>query len=47
MDGTATAEFIAKYGWTSPDFEHILERLSEVPMDIESIYSAEKTVRNM
>lgn len=43
----AAAEFTAKYGWTSPYFEHILERLSGVPMDIEPIYSAEKIIRNM
>ncbi len=43
----AAAEFTAKYGWTSPYFEHILKRLSDVPMDIEPIYSAEKIIRNM
>lgn len=43
----AATEFTAKYGWTSPYFEHILKRLSGVPMEIELIYSAEKIIRNM
>jgi hypothetical protein len=46
-DYDAAAEFIAKYGETSPDVERMLERLSNVPVDIEPIYSAEKLVRNM
>ena len=46
-DYDAAAEFIAKYGEISPDFERILERLSDVSVDIEPIYSAAKIVRNM
>ncbi|MCK4776136.1 MAG: peptidase, partial [Candidatus Krumholzibacteria bacterium] len=44
-DYDAAAEFIAKYGETSPDIERMLERLSDIPVDIEPIYSTEKIVR--
>jgi hypothetical protein len=46
-DYDAAAEFIAKYGETSPDVERMLERLRDVPVDIEPVYSAEKAVNNM
>ncbi len=42
-----TADFIEKYGETSPDSEHILKRLSDVPVDIEPICSVKTIVRNM
>jgi hypothetical protein len=46
-DYDAAAEFIAKYGETSPDVERMLERLSDIPVDIEPVYSAEKIAKNM
>jgi len=42
-----TADFIEKYGETSPDSERILKKLSNVPVDIEPICSVETIVRNM
>jgi hypothetical protein len=46
-DYDAAAEFIAKYGEPSPDVERMLERLSDIPVDIEPVYTAEKVVKNM
>jgi hypothetical protein len=46
-DYDAAATFIAEYGETNADVERMLERLQRVPVDIEPMYSAEKTVKNM
>jgi len=46
-DYDTAAAFIAKYGETTPDVQRMLERLGNVPVDIEPIYSAEKIVGNM
>ncbi len=45
-DYDAAAEFIAKYGETSPDVERMLQRLSDVPVDIEPIYAADKMAQH-
>jgi len=41
------ADFIEKYGETSPDSGRILKKLSNVPVDIEPICSIKTIVRNM
>ena len=37
--------FIEKYGQMTPDLEKILERLGDIPIDIEPLYEAEKFVQ--
>jgi hypothetical protein len=42
-----TADFIEKYGETSPDSGRILEELSNIPVGIELTCSVETIVRNI
>ena len=43
----AAAAFIEKYGAVGTDVQRMLDRMTDVPVDIEPIYSAEKYVQNM
>jgi hypothetical protein len=43
-DYNQAAAFIAKYGETTPDVQRMLDRLKDIPVDIEPNYSAEKLV---
>ncbi|MDH3217363.1 MAG: peptidase [Candidatus Krumholzibacteria bacterium] len=46
-DYDAAAEFIAKYGEPTPDVDRMLEKLANIPVDIEPQYAAEEIVKHI